>query len=61
MSHLDNYTQTEDNGKLEKLLSEKPTLNPAHCSFIPPKRNDLNSLKVEKDIDLTLVNSQFYF
>ena len=54
MSVLDNYTQTEDNGKLEELLSEKPTFNPAHCNFVPPKRNDLNSLKVEKDIDLTL-------
>ena len=48
------HTQTPDNDELEKLVSEKPTFNPAHCYFIQPKKNDSNSLKVEKDITLSL-------
>jgi hypothetical protein len=42
-----------DNIELQNLF-ENPTFNPAHCEFVQPKRNDLNSLKVDKDIALSL-------
>ena len=50
----DPYTQTEGDKKELQNLFENTTFNPAHCEFVQPKKNDLNSLKVDKDIALTL-------
>ena len=47
-------TQTDDNEQLAKQLSKHPLLNPAKCTFVPPRKNEENSLKVEPDKALTL-------
>ena len=50
----ENLTQTTgDNAELQNLF-ESTTFYPAHCEFVQPKKNDLNSLKVDKDIALSL-------
>jgi len=47
-------TQTDDNEQLAKQLSKHPLLNPAKCTFVPPRKNEENSLKVEPDKALTV-------
>jgi len=54
MTDVGDHTETDDNEALEKQLLKRPTFNPVLCEYVIPKRNDLNSLKVEKDITLTL-------
>ena len=46
-------TQSEDNEALEAQILTRLTINPALCTYVTPKRNETNSLKVAKDITLT--------
>jgi len=54
MGDLNDHTQTDDNEVLENLLVYRPTINPVLCEYVLPKRNDANSLKVEKDVALSI-------
>ena len=46
-------TQSEDNTALELQMLTSLTVNPVLCLHVTPKRNETNSLKVEKDTTLT--------
>ena len=46
-------TQSVDNEALASQMQSRPTINPVLCTHVTPKRNETNSLKVEKDITLT--------
>lgn len=52
-SSLD-LTQSEDNENLQKLMLTKPTCNPVLCTYVTPKTNETNDLKVAKDNTLTM-------
>ena len=53
-SSLYDNTQTDDNDELTKMFIHRPTTNPVKCAFVTPKKSDPNSLKVDKDLTLTI-------